>query len=384
MGEGSKEPRDQICVLQVVDKCAMRGATIHGMARLLLTWWPAFQGTEFSFSLCVLRGREGGLNEFRVIGVDVIDLNRHRIDPRTILDLAKIIRRDDIQIIHCHGYGSSTFGRVAAKICRIPVIVHEHMIDEKIPIYQKVVDFLISPLTTKGIAVSNAVANFMTGQRFIRGTKIEVVYNAIAPGSSQTITANQKKVIANEIGIPINRPIIGMVGRLDPVKGHTFFLDAAFRVLKREPHAHFIILGDGELHDQLLTKSQQLGIDHHISFLGHRSDVEEIVSLFDVYVSCSITEGLGIANIEAMALSKAIVATNVGGIPELIEDGVTGILVPPRDPSSIAKAIVQILADADLRDKLGENAFAQCQERFLIPGITMQLRRIYCELIESA
>jgi len=384
MEEESKEPSDQTCVLQVVDKCAMRGATIHGMARLLITWWPAFQGTEFPFSLCVLRGGEGGLSEFRAIGVDVIDLNRHKIDPRTILDLAKIIRRDNIRILHCHGYGSSTFGRIAARICRIPVIVHEHMIDERVPIYQKLVDFLLSPLTTKGIAVSNAVANFMTGQRFIGRAKIEVVYNAISPGGSQTITINQKKVIANEIGIPVDCPIIGMVGRLDPVKGHTFFLDAAFRVLEREPRAHFIIIGDGELHDQLLTKSKQLGIDHHISFLGHRSNVEEIVSLFDVYVSCSITEGLGIANIEAMALSKAIVATNVGGIPELIEDGVTGILVPPRAPSSIAKAIVQILGDVNLRNKLGENAFAQCQERFLMPGIAMQLRRIYCEVIESA
>ena len=160
MGEGSKKPGGQIRILQVVDKCAMRGATIHGMARLLITWWPAFHGTDFLFSFCVLRGREGGLSEFRAIGVDVIDLNRHKVDPRTILDLARIIRRDNIQIIHCHGYGSSTFGRIAAKICGISVIVHEHMIDENIPIYQKVADFLTSPLTTKGIAVSNAVADF--------------------------------------------------------------------------------------------------------------------------------------------------------------------------------------------------------------------------------
>ena len=383
MGREDEKADNPIRVLQVMDKFAMRGAPIHGAAIVLLTWWPAFENTEYPLTICVLRGHEGGIDEFHDIGADVIDLDRHKIDPLTILDLIKIIRRDNIRILHLHGYGATTFGRIAAKICRIPAIVHEHMIAEKTPRAQSVADFLLTRLTTKGVAVSKAVANFMVEKRFIERDKTEVLFNSIAPSIGQTVPHDDKRRLTEELGIPADRSIIGIVGRLDPIKGHTFFLDAANQVLEKKPQAHFVILGAGDLLNALLEKSKQLGIEHYVSFLGHRRNVEEIVSLFDVYVCCSLTEGLSIAMIEAMALRRPIVATRVGGIPELIEDGVSGILVPPKDPDSIANAILDILNGPELGHRLGENAVKQYKEKFELSGIAEQLKNIYHDIIVS-
>ena len=127
----------KIRVLQVLDKCAIRGSPIHGVSRLLLTWWPAFRDTQIELSLCVLRGGYGTCDAFKNIGVVVQDISRSKIDPRTILDLLTIIKRDDIHILHCHGYGATTFGRIAGFLSKTPVIVHEHMIDDNIPLFQK-------------------------------------------------------------------------------------------------------------------------------------------------------------------------------------------------------------------------------------------------------
>ena len=364
-------------VLQVVDKCAMRGAPIHGVARLLTTWWPAFADSQFPFTLCVLRGYEGGLSEFESMGANIIDLNRGKFDPRTIPDLVRVIRENDIRVIHCHGYGSCTFGRIAASICNISSIVHEHMIDEDMPPVQRLVDLLLSPLKTTGLAVSNAVATFMSEKRSIKRSNIKILYNSIPTNIGKTVISNQKRVIAEEIGISMDQPIVGIVGRLDPIKGHTYFLDAATLVLQENSGAHFVILGAGDLHEELADKVARLGIADNVSFLGHRDNVEDIISSFDVYVSCSLAEGLGIANIEAMALGRPIVAASVGGVPELFEHGVSGILVEPRAPEAMAAAILQIIRDSELGRRLGENAATRYKEAFELSSIVTQLTNVY-------
>ena len=167
---------DPIRVLQVADKFAMRGAPIHGMARLLMAWVLAFRGSRVHFEICVLRGHEGGVSDFEEIGATVIDLNRSKMDPRTVFDIARLIRECEIDIVHCHGYGATNFGRIAARICGVPVIVHEHMVEEDVPLYQRLADLSLSRLTTLGIAVSSAVARFMVEGRYIPSDRVETVF----------------------------------------------------------------------------------------------------------------------------------------------------------------------------------------------------------------
>lgn len=371
---------NHIRVLQVLDKCAMRGAPIHGVSRLLLSWWPAFNETDVDLTLCVLRG-ETGCDAFTRSGVYVEDLNRGKMDPLTIFDLIKIIRRDRIQILHCHGYGATTFGRLAGLLTGRPVIVHEHMVDKRIPSYQKLVDKLLSRFTAKGVAVSKAVKVFMTGPRSIPEQRMQVIYNCVPAEYCEPLSAEQKQVVAKQYGIPEEKMIVGIVGRLDPVKGHADFLLAVKQVLKAVPETCFVIVGEGELRTELEKYAQQLGIQNDVLFLGHCENIKEIVSLFDLLASSSLSEGLPLNILEAMAQGKPVVATSVGGIPEVIEEGKNGFLVPVNSPDKLADKIIKLLCDDKLRHQLGVNALKHCQQSFLAPVSVSKLVKLYNELL---
>lgn len=372
--------KEKIRILQVMDKCAIRGSPIHGVSRLLLTWWPAFRETEFDFSLCVLRGGGGSCDAFEVAGIQVHDLGRHKLDPRTVHDLVRLIRRLDAQILHCHGYGATTFGRIAGALCRIPVVVQEHMIDEGIPFYQRIADFMLAPFTSSGVAVSNAVAGFMTSKRFIAKDKVSVIYNTIPESYCRSFSNEEKADVRRRYGLPDGRAFIGIIGRLDPIKGHDDFLAAATLIREKHPEAFFLVAGDGELRPALERAARERGLQDCVAFLGHCQDALDIAALLHVFVSCSYSEGSGIAHVEAMAQGIPVVATAVGGVPEIVEDGVSGVLVEPGRPDEIAAAVCSILTDDERRYRLSEQGRRRCREKFLVGRTVEQLGALYRRL----
>jgi len=373
--------KSKINVLQIVDKFAVRGAPIHGGARLLINWWPAFDESPINMSLCVLRASEGGGDSFRENGIDFIDLARGKFDVRTILDLVSLIRKNNIDILHCHGYGSTTFGRVAGFLTNRPVIVHEHMVDENMPLYQRMTDKFLSPMTTIGIAISKAVYRFMSEDRSMSTKKMRLVYNAIPENYIREYTLDQKRNFADEYGLDVDRPVIGIVGRLDPIKGHREFIAAAAKLSAGFPTAQFVIVGGGDIRPELEGLSEQLGCQGSVKFLGHQQDVLKSISLFDIFVCCSHMEGLGLVVAEAMALAKPVVGTRVGGIPEIVEDGVTGILVEPKNVDQLTGALSVLLNDSDLIKKMGEAGLDLCKEKFLVSSAARELTEIYRSLM---
>ena len=366
-----------IRVLQVMDKCAIRGSPIHGVSRLLLTWWPAFRKTKIDMSLCVLRGGFGTCSAFEDIGVDVQDLGRSKIDPRTIIDLRRIIKRDNIHILHCHGYGATTFGRVAGLICGIPVIVQEHMVDKTIPWYQKLVDKLLAPFTFRGVAISNAVKDFMIKYRAINKNKMTVVYNTIPVEYLSEFSDDEKNQVRKKYNLPDKKIYVGIVGRLDEIKGHQYFLEAARQVLESCENTVFIVVGDGELSGYLKDLTRKLGLADNVLFLGHCNDVLLLTSVMNVVVSTSLSEGLGLALTEAMAQGVPVVATEVGGVPELIIDNESGLLVPAKDSISVANAIIKLLENDDLRHRLAAQGKARCADNFIVSRTVKDLQEIY-------
>ncbi len=371
------EKNKRIKVLQVLDKCAIRNSPIHGVSRLLLTWWPGFEDTDIELSLAVFRGGNNTCSSFTKKGIIAEDLNRGKMDPRTIIDLVKIIKRDGIDILHCHGYGAPTFGRIAGFLTNTPVIVHEHMIDDNIPGYQRLADWFLSPFTAKGIAISDAVKTFMVNKRAIPKRKMEIIYNSIPNKYFQNTSPETKFSTASKYKISTKQPVIGIVGRLDPVKGHTDFLNAAKIILSEKPDVQFLIIGDGEIRAQLEEEAKSLLIENNIKFLGHIQDVHEIVSLIDILAICSHQEGFSLAAIEAMALGKPVVATEVGGLPEVVDNDITGILVGSHNPAKLAEALLKLLNDKQLVIRLGENGKNKCKEFFSLSGTVNSLTKIY-------
>ena len=167
-----------------------------------------------------------------------------------------------------------------------------------------------------------------------------------------------------EFWLPTQAPIIGAVAALTQEKGHRYLIDAAALVVREEPDARFVIFGDGDLRAALERQVKDLHLDKHVLLPGFRADILTFIRSFDVFVMSSLAEGLGTSLLDAMALSKATVASDTGGIPEVVSHGVTGLLVPPRDHRALANAISALLKDPDLRERMGRAGLERAQRLF--------------------
>lgn len=183
--------------------------------------------------------------------------------------------------------------------------------------------------------------------------------------------------LREEYGLPEDAPIVGVVARLEPEKGHPTLLDAWPAVLRAVPRARLLVVGEGSRREALEEQVQTLGIAHAVVFTGRRDDVPAVTAALDVAVLPSYREAQGLTILEAMALSRPVVASNVGGIPEMVEDGVTGLLVPPHDPAALAAAIVRLLTDHPLADMLARAGHDLVHERFCIELMVEAVEAIY-------
>lgn len=180
--------------------------------------------------------------------------------------------------------------------------------------------------------------------------------------------------------LPHHAPVVGNVAALVPHKGQRYLIEAAPLVLRKVPDARFIILGEGELRDQLEHLVREHHLEKHVLLPGFRTDVLGCIKGFDLFVMSSVTEGLGTSLLDAMACARPIVATRAGGIPEIVEDGVNGVLVPSRDSDALAQAIVRVLEDAPLRQRLGEAGFARVRERFTVERMVAETAAVYARV----
>src|SRR5207244_4140922 len=183
-----------------------------------------------------------------------------------------------------------------------------------------------------------------------------------------------------ELGLPPDGVIVGTVGRLVPIKGLEWLLKAAPQVLAQFPQACFVIIGDGPLLSELKELASELGISPRVVFLGTRHDIPECLTALDLFVLPSLNEGMGRALVEAMAVGCPVVATCVGGIPDVVTDGATGLLVPPRDDRALADAILTLLRDRRLLAAYGEAAQRRVDERFDIETMVRSIERLYDEV----
>jgi glycosyltransferase involved in cell wall biosynthesis len=183
-----------------------------------------------------------------------------------------------------------------------------------------------------------------------------------------------------ELWLPHNAPVVGNVAALVPHKGQRYLIEAARLVVQEMPDVRFVILGEGELREQLERQVNEHHLQKHVLLPGFRTDVIGLIKGFDLFAMSSLTEGLGTSLLDAMACARPIVATTAGGIPEVVEDGVNGLLVPPRDHAALASAIVRMLKDAQLRRRIGEAGLARVTAKFTVDTMVEQTARVYASL----
>jgi glycosyltransferase involved in cell wall biosynthesis len=182
-----------------------------------------------------------------------------------------------------------------------------------------------------------------------------------------------------EYGMEEGSQIVGVVARLEPEKGHPTLLEAWPQVLRAVPDAYLLIVGEGSRRETLEAQARDLKIAHRVVFTGRRDDVPAVTAALDVAVLPSYREAQGLSILEAMALSRPVVASNVGGIPEMITDGVTGLLVPPHDADALAAAITRLLRDHPYADTIGRAGHDMVHDRFCIELMVSAIQTIYDE-----
>ena len=198
------------------------------------------------------------------------------------------------------------------------------------------------------------------------------------------IAATPQLNVHAEFSLPSDAPLVGNVAALVPHKGHRYLIKAAAKAVRQVPNARFVIVGEGELKETLLKQIKDLHLERHVRLAGFRPDALSLQKGFDLFAMSSVTEGLGTVLLDAMAFGQAIIATRAGGIPEVVVDGRTGVLVPTRDADALASAIVSLLGDSDRRARLGAAARKRAHGFFKIERVVQETLDAYALLVDTA
>lgn len=314
------------------------------------------------------------------IPVKVISMRKGR-NLLFTLRLIRFLRQQKIELIHSHEFTMNLYGFIASRIIGIPFIgtIHGNISYLK-PKRRKIAYNLIQRWQGKLVAVSGTLRQELHEVYGINTNQMKVIYNGIRiPESIDNQAAKAK--YGQEFGFDRQDILLGAVGSLYEVKGHQYLIDALPLILKDQPQARLMIIGQGYLEQELKQRCRNLSLENRVTFTGFRSDVDQILPILDIVIQPSLHEGLSLVLLEAMAAAKPIVTTRVGGNPEIITDEVTGLLIQPKNPEQIAQAVNRILADEPLARQLGANALELVKDRFSVNHMVGDYQRLYRELL---
>lgn len=310
-------------------------------------------------------------------------------DLIAFIKLYVFIKKNGFDIVHTHTSKAGMLGRLAAGCAATPVIIHTphghffygHFGFLKTKFFI-LLEKIMSLFTDKIIMLTEIDKNEHIKFGIGKEDKFTVISDGIEINKFITRGIVDRAQARREFGIPPEIPLIGIVARLVAVKGHKYLLRAFKMLLEKTPDARLLIVGDGALKENLKRYCNKNGMADKVIFAGLRYDVPRILSMLDLVALPSLNEGLGIALLEAMAMKKPVVASDIAGIPEIVEDGVVGYLVPPKDPASLANRISKIIQNPRLAEAMGENGFKKIVSSFSIESKMDELERLYNSLLE--
>ncbi len=290
--------------------------------------------------------------------------------------IARLARRHQATIVHCHHYSPFVYGRLASFLVpgtRVVFTEHGRLSDAPPSRKRQLATRLLQAGVPALYAVSHDLRRHLLDEGF--PPRLEVIWNGIDPRSAPT-EADRDRARAT-LGVSAGDLVIGSVGRLDPVKDFPTLLHAVASASSRDPRVRLFIVGDGTEHSALADVIRAERLDERARLLGHREDVAQLLPGLDVYVNSSITEGISLTILEAMAAQRPVVATAVGGTPEVVEDGRTGLLCPSRDPAALAGGILQLASDASLAMRCGIAGRERVLAHFTLDQMVQRYAQIY-------
>ncbi len=371
----------KINVLVATDHAGYRGK-LAGVGRYLLNTLPAVNREKFKITLVILTEAAALDAHLKNSDLQVIHLDRKKFNPFTLIDFVRIIRQEKIDVMHVHQYATSNFGRVAAMITGVPVVLHIHGPDLNYPLYQKIADRLIAGAVDCALAVSASAKEECVHNRSIGPERIMILPNGVPLDMFRPLSPEACRALKEQWLIPADSLVVGTVSRMHEEKGNRFLLEAAAQVLRHVSGVRFVLVGEGPLLRQLKAQARKLCIADNVIFTGFQDDVVGLLSMFDIMVLPSLAEGHPQTMLEAMAMGKAIVASSVGGVGETINDGHEGYLVPPGDSYALAKKIIDLLEHEQQRARLGETAYKRSRD-FSLDAHVSRIEGVYRQLASS-
>ena len=357
---------------------------MHGVKRLFAWMIPRFDSSRYNVSLISLRRKDLSEDTLEQFGVDVTYLARHKFDPGTFTHLLGVLKKKRADVVHMHGYGATTFGRLCAWRMAIPAILHEHANHTDTPWFQKAADRLLAPHTDLAIAVSQSTAEFTVRARLMPAERTKVVYlgspldefaRARSPGEVAAARA--------ALGIEPETIAVGTITRLMPSKGNQYLVEAVREITTRQPNARVYIAGEGELAEDLRAQARALGLGNRLVFLGFQRDVAAVLTALDIVVFPSLWEGTPLTAFEALAAGKPIVSTDADGLLDILTDRRDAIVVPKRNAGALARAVIDVIEQPGLAEWLGREA-RQTGARYDIALFVRKMERLYDILHESS
>jgi len=391
----------RINVLWMIDHVCYDGS-LHGGGRLYWNVLPRFDSSRFHIVPCMLRASETIRQVFATSPVPVRILDKGKFDPTTLGTFLRLIREENIHVMHLHCYGASTFGRLASLITGVPAIIHDYDTEVYFPYpwYLRLADRMLAPATPSAIAASPMVREFLMRKRKIGRERIRMMFHAVPAEKYASVSRERVQVIKGLLGVNGRTRIVGTVTKLGPQRGNEYVLTAAAAVLKVFPDLLFLILYKPTYFHRLPNQSyvpvsgadiqgkamdleglaETLGIRKNVRFIEWPENVDAWISACDLIVAPFLSDRFSSVNLlEAMAMGKPVVATDVGEQREIIDHGIDGYLVPPGDVKEMTERILQLLTKPEALDQMSRCARAKA-ERYSADAHVENLQRLYTEL----
>ena len=354
---------------------------IGGAEELLLLTIKNLNRHKFRPIVCYLYG-ERLEKEIENLGVKVINLKmKNKFDISVLFKLYSLIKKGRFNIIHTHLFHANIIGRIMARLLNVPVIIstqhYSFAYNGKLGMF---LEKITAPLADRIIAVSEAAKRYCTDEEGILPEKLQLIYNGVDLSMKDRI--NGKSDLRTQFSLN-NNFVIGNIGRFAEVKGHRYLLMAVAEIIKKISNIKLVFVGYGPLKRKIIRLTNALDISKNVILIDSRRDIPQILDLFDLYVLPSLQEGLSITLLEALAMGKPSIATAVGGNPEVIINGESGILIQPKDHQALAEAIINLLNDREKANALGLNGRLRVKERFDIKRTVSETESLYEHLMKN-
>lgn len=376
---GEKQPdRKRIKVLYV-----FAALPVGGAEEVLFTEVTGLDKTRFDPLVCVLSEKGPVGERIESLGFPVVALQRmkhHRFDHRIIRDLYRLIKTEKVDLVHTHLYDGNKYGRLAAGLARVPgLISHCHNVYARRRFKYHLVNRGLSFLNDRILAVSQAVKESVVRYDRISPGKIEVLYNGIDPSKFKGNFADSG--VRQKFGVQPEDFLVGVVARLEEQKGHIYLFRALRQLLPDFPRIKVLVVGDGTLRPVLEARVREMGLSEQVLFAGTRKDIPQVLAALDLFVLPSLWEGFSLAILEALAAGTPVVATAVGGAPEIIRSGHDGLLIPPGEESSLVNAVREALLYPLKYREMGRKGKETVCRKFTVAQHLTRLQDLYLEVL---